>query len=31
MQSIPVYPDILKLLIIGEKRLMSTELKGCVT
>ena len=31
MQSISVFLDIVKLLISGEKMLMSPELKGCVT
>ena len=30
MQFIPVFLDIAKLLISGEKILMSAELKGCV-
>ena len=31
MQSIPVFPDILKIADFDEKMLMSAELKGCVT
>ena len=31
MQSIPVFPDMKKLLIFGEKMLMSAEPKECVT